>query len=94
MIGTTPSPFLPVLSATSCSTQSPREDKASGRRSVSLSRPRRAAAAISAPSARPGFERGCAVRHASAILAVRERSISGSMPMSAAGTKPNSESAE
>ena len=53
--GTTPTPFLPVLSATSCSIQRLNVSSFGGMTSVSLSRPSRAAAPMSRPKSAAGF---------------------------------------
>ena len=60
---------------------------------VSLSRPASAASPIAAPSRRPGFD-GAGRRQASAMATARSSSAARSTPCSAAGTSPNTESAQ
>ena len=57
-IGRMPRPCLPVLSATSCSTQTPNEAIGSSTTNVSLSRPARASSPSARPSHRPGVVLG------------------------------------
>ena len=91
--GTIPVPALPVLSATSCSAQSPKLARRREVMMVSLSRPARAASPMAAPSRRPGFE-AAGRRQASLMATARSSNATRFTPTSAAGTNPKADSAE
>jgi len=92
--GTMPLPSLPVDSATSCSTQSPKEATDAGSTKVSLSWPASVASPIRAPSHAPGFSNAGTALQPSAISSAEKSRSSRSAPIRAAGTRPNSDSAE
>ena len=72
-IGTRPLPLFPVLSATSCSAQTPNEPKGGAASIVSLSRPASHASAKNAPSAGPTISlHASRPAHRSRIVAARE----------------------
>ncbi|OQC27488.1 MAG: hypothetical protein BWX71_01343 [Deltaproteobacteria bacterium ADurb.Bin072] len=97
MTGTMPLPSLPVLSATSCSAQSPNPEILCGRKKVSLFLPARLRTPRAVPSLAPSLApksetSGCLQE--SAMAMARSRSRAASMPRSAPGTRPKTESAE
>ena len=95
-IGKTPLPCLPVDSAISCSTQSPKPitDVPSGTKpSLSLKLLAPAVLARAAPSTRPGFEsRSCESDFEAAMALFRKAATS--TPAKAVGTTPKAVSAE
>ena len=88
-------PCLPVDSAKSCSSHSPRPGSEGAITKVSLSRPERASAASAAPShTAPGMP--CAPGSSAAVSHARDapcRRAAVSTPISVAGTIPNGDSA-
>ena len=87
-------PFLPVDSATSCSSQAPSGAMPGDATIVSLSRPALAASPMTTPSATPGLVAASSMRQAAAICDASSRSRATSMPTSEAGTVPNADSTE
>ncbi len=88
-------PCLPLLSATSCSSQGPKGANRSSVMTVSLSRPLSAASPITAPSASPGLApEGCPALQACCMAAAEVNNPTRSMPIKAAGAKPKGVNAE
>ena len=92
-MGINPRPFLPVDSASNCSSHRPNRSRLGDIMKVTLSRPRSAFRAMNSPSSIPGFDSSSA-RHRSAMaIALAAMSFVG-IPQIDAGNIPNAESAE
>ena len=92
--GTMPRPRLPVLSATSCSSQAPKGMRLSLKRKVSLSAPALASPAAMLPRRTATFSfRGTWTYDSSATLSASATALPTSRPRSAAGTSPKKLSA-
>ena len=88
-IGTMPMPFLPRLSATSCSAQSPNDASEGDVRIVSLSLPARASDPSTAPNHAPALmDAGRGGPQAISIAAALLRRPRMSKPIKAEGTRP------
>ncbi len=93
--GTMPWPPLPVLSASSCSSQAPTSSSPGPLTIVTLSRPALQASPSAMPSWTPGLvSGGVPAAQDRTIRLVAFRNASRSTPMAAAGTTPKFDSTE